>query len=94
MEGEPANRKILDNRDRLAELAGYLRAGLSGAETFRLVSAYFSVFGFEVLARELASAPLRTKFLFGEPASAGKSGAGEKPRIRYNFRRESPERAK
>ena len=67
---------ILDNRH--AKLAEYLREHLKDAEQFRIVSAYFSVFGFGTLADELESASLnKVRFLFGEPESASEVIAGE-----------------
>ncbi|MGI9298201.1 MAG: helicase-related protein [Gammaproteobacteria bacterium] len=75
---------ILDNRR--AGLAEYLRGHLDGAEMFRIVSAYFSVFGFETLADGLESAPLKkVKFLFGDPESAGEVVSGEKTRRTFHL---------
>ena len=67
---------ILDNRQ--TSLAQYLREHLKDAEQFRIVSAYFSVFGFGALADKLESASLNeVRFLFGEPESASEVIAGE-----------------
>lgn len=70
------NSAVLDNKQRA--LADYLRRHLRDAQTFRLVSAYFSVFGFDALAAELtAEVSPRVRFLFGAPASAGEIATGE-----------------
>ncbi len=68
---------ILDNQR--AAVAEYLRACLEGADLFRIVSAYFSVFGYETLAEKLesASAP-KVRFLFGAPDSADDAESGDK----------------
>ena len=42
---------ILDNRAR--KVVDYLRQHLSSAEVFRLVSAYFTIYGYEALQSEL-----------------------------------------
>ena len=42
---------ILDNRQR--RVVDYLRQHLSAAEMFRLVSAYFTIYGYEALQSEL-----------------------------------------
>ena len=59
---------ILDNRSHT--VADYLHQSLSGAEVFRLVSAYFSIYGYEVLQPELSGIK-DVRFLFGDPASVG-----------------------
>ena len=66
---------ILDNRDRM--VADYLRKQLSDADVFRLVSAYFSIYGYEQLAEELDRVRL-VRFLFGDPASVDRLDPGEK----------------
>ena len=66
---------ILDNRDRT--VAGYLRKELSDAEVLRLVSAYFSIYGYEQLADELDRVG-EVRFLFGDPASVDHLDPGEK----------------
>ena len=57
---------ILDNCER--KVADYLRECLRSAETLRLVSAYFSIYGYELLADDLAGVG-EVRFLFGDPAS-------------------------
>ena len=59
-------RHVLDNRD--ATVADYLNARLPGAARFSVVSAYFSVYGYELLADALDRVG-RTRFLFGDPSS-------------------------
>ena len=45
------DKHILDNR--LNTVVNYLRAHLPAAEIFRLVSAYFTIYGYEALQSEL-----------------------------------------
>ena len=71
----PANGPILDNRRHT--VAAYLRERLPQAETFRLVSAYFSIYGYELLAPQLDSVG-EVRFLFGDPGSVGEVDPGEK----------------
>ena len=66
---------ILDNRSRT--VADYLHQSLPDAEVFRLVSAYFSIYGYEILQRELSGIK-DVRFLFGEPASVGELDPGGK----------------
>ena len=66
---------ILDNRSRT--VADYLHQSLSDAEVFRLVSAYFSIYGYEILQRELSGIK-DVRFLFGDPASVGELDPGGK----------------
>ena len=66
---------ILDNQTR--SVADYLRPNLRDAEAFRLVSAYFTIYGYELLADELDR--LReVRFLFGDPTSVDDLDPGEK----------------
>ena len=58
--------RILDNQNRT--VAHYLRAHLRDTDLFRVVSAYFTIYGYGLLADELDSVG-RTRFLFGEPNS-------------------------
>ena len=70
-------RRVLDNRG-AAAVGDYLRERLRGAESLRLVSAYFSIYGYELLADALD--PLReTRFLFGDPSSIDNPDPGGKP---------------
>ena len=66
---------ILDNRSRT--VAEYLQQNLPEAAVFRLVSAYFSIYGYDLLHRELSGLK-EVRFLFGDPASVGELDPGEK----------------
>ncbi len=66
---------ILDNRSRT--VADYLHQSLPDAKVFRLVSAYFSIYGYEILQRELSGIK-DVRFLFGDPASVGELDPGGK----------------
>ena len=57
---------ILDNR--AATVADYLRHNLRGANAFNLASAYFTIYGYELLADELDEVG-SVRFLFGDPTS-------------------------
>lgn len=62
----PLRNRILDNQE--ATVADHLRRNLRGAEAFNLASAYFTIYGYELLAEELAQVG-QTRFLFGDPTS-------------------------
>ena len=66
---------ILDNRSRT--VVDYLRRSLPDAEVFRLVSAYFTIYGYEALQHELSGLK-DVRFLFGDPVSVGELDPGEK----------------
>ena len=66
---------VLDNRD--LKVVDYLRSRLGSAEQFRIVSAYFSIYGYELLADELARIG-ETRFLFGDPSSVDDLDPGDK----------------
>ncbi len=55
---------ILDNQART--VASYLRQALGGADDFRFVSAYFTIYGYALLADQLETVG-RTRLLFGDP---------------------------
>ena len=57
---------VLDNRERT--VVDYLRECLADAEAFCIVSAYFSIYGYELLADRMACIG-DTRFLFGDPSS-------------------------
>ena len=61
-----AYQHILDNRTHT--VADYLRKSLQGGDVFRLVSAYFSIYGYEQLEDTLATVD-EVRFLFGDPSS-------------------------
>ena len=58
--------RILDNE--VATVADYLRRNLQNAGTFDFVSAYFTIYGYELLADELENLT-GVRFLFGDPTS-------------------------
>ena len=62
----PLQSHILDNQ--AATVGDYLRRNLRGADAFDLASAYFTIYGFELLAEELDRVG-RVRFLFGDPTS-------------------------
>ena len=66
---------ILDNRAR--RLVDYLQQHLPATQIFRIVSAYFSVYGYEALQDALNQVD-DIRFLFGDPASVGELDPGEK----------------
>ena len=66
---------ILDNQNRT--VVEYLRKRLSDAEALRVVAAYFSIYGYELLAEELDRVT-EARFLFGDPASVDELDPGEK----------------
>ena len=61
-----AYQHILDNRTHT--VADYLRKNLQRADAFRLVSAYFSIYGYAQLEDALDTVD-EVRFLFGDPAS-------------------------
>ena len=75
-------RRVLDNR--AAAVSDFLRERLADADAFRLVSAYFSVYGYELLADALDSVR-ETRFLFGDPASLEDLDPDEKPPKSFDF---------
>lgn len=64
---------ILDNR--ISWVVDYLRQHLADAEVFRLVSAYFTIYGYEALQSALRGVE-DVRFLFGDPASVGELDPG------------------
>ena len=62
----PLRNRILDNQT--ATVADHLRLNLRGADAFYLASAYFTIYGYELLADELDKTG-RVQFLFGDPKS-------------------------
>ena len=73
---------VLDNRDRT--VVDYLRKHLSGAEAFSIVSAYFTIYGYGLLADELDRVP-QTRFLFGDPSSVDDLDPGDKQAKSYTL---------
>ncbi len=70
-----ADEHILDNRTR--RLVDYLHQHLPATRIFRIVSAYFSVYGYEALQDALHQVD-DVRFLFGDPASVGELDPGKK----------------
>ena len=62
----PMQNHILDNQT--ATVAGHLRRNLHDANAFNLASAYFTIYGYELLAEELNKVGC-VRFLFGDPTS-------------------------
>ena len=73
---------ILDNRNH--KVVDYLRQHLPTAEVFRLVSAYFTIYGYEALENELRGVK-DVRFLFGDPASVGELDPGEKEQKSFDL---------
>ena len=63
----PLPNRILDNRG-AATVAKHLRSSLRNADAFNLASAYFTIYGYELL-EDVLNAVGRVRFLFGDPAS-------------------------
>ena len=68
-------RHIIDNQ--AGTVAGYLKQNLSGADAFSFVSAYFTIYGYELLEQELNNVG-DVRFLFGEPDSVESLDPGKK----------------
>ena len=83
----PAYNHILDNRGRA--VADYLRARLPQAAAFRLVSAYFTIYGYALLADELRRVG-SVRFLFGDPASVGELDPGKQEPKSFESDRTGP----
>ncbi len=66
---------MLDNRD--FTVVEYLREHLADVGKFSIVSAYFSIYGYELLADKLTHEK-ETRFLFGDPSSVDDLTPGEK----------------
>ena len=73
---------ILDNRG--YTLGSYLQKHLVGADCFSIVSAYFSVHGYDLLADQLTGVQ-ETRFLFGDPSSVDDLTPGEKDEKAFNL---------
>ena len=58
-------------------MAAYLRQALAGGEDFSVVSAYFTIHGYSLLADQLEGVG-RTRFLFGDPGSVEDLDPGQK----------------
>ncbi len=69
----PLPNRILDNQ--AATVADHLRRSLRNADTFSLASAYITIYGYELLAEELARVG-SVRFLFGDPTSVDELDPG------------------
>ncbi len=76
------NNAILDNRGRT--VVRHLRQHLTDAKAFRIVSAYFSIYGYELLADQLARVQ-EVRFLFGDPSSVDDLDPGGKDAKAFNL---------
>ena len=76
------HRHILDNR--CGTVADYLREWLSAADVFRLVSAYFTIYGYEALQNELHGIK-DIRFLFGDPGSVSDLDPGAKAQKAFDL---------
>ena len=70
----PLQSHILDNQ--AATVVDHLRRNLLGADAFNLASAYFTIYGYELLAEELDRVG-SVRFLFGEPNSVDDLDPGD-----------------
>ena len=73
---------VIDNQSQ--KLLDRLKPRLKDAAALRVVSAYFSIYGFDSLADELESVP-ETRFLYGDSASIEEIDPGEKPERAFNL---------
>ena len=71
-----AANSILDNREG-RRVVDYLKQHLANTAQLRIVTAYFSIYGYELLQDELQHIE-KVRFLFGDPASVGELDPGEK----------------
>ena len=69
------SRHIIDNQQ--ATVAEHLRRHLGDGDAFDFVSAYFSIYGYELLMNELESIS-DVRFLFGDPTSVEDLDPGAK----------------
>ena len=77
------NQHILDNRHG-SRVFEYLKPRLERADQLRIVSAYFSIYGYQLLQDELQRIAT-TKFLFGDPTSVGEVDPGEKQQKSFSL---------
>ena len=69
------DRHIVDNQS--STVVNYLKQSLPDAESFSFVSAYFTIYGYELLEQELNNVG-KVRFLFGEPDSVESLDPGKK----------------
>ena len=75
-------KNVLDNRS--SKVVDYLRQHIAGSGKFSIVSAYFSIYGYELLAAALAGVR-ETRFLFGDPSSVDDLTPGDKDEKSFNL---------
>jgi len=68
------NCHIIDNQSKT--VAEYLKQALANADEFSFVSAYFTIYGYELLKAELDKV-VNVRFLFGDPSSAEELDPGK-----------------
>ena len=73
---------MIDNRD--DTVADHLRRNLTHADFLRVVSAYFSIYGYETLQDELDKLK-HVRFLYGDPSSVGEVDPGHKEAKSYSL---------
>ena len=73
---------MIDNRDET--VADHLRRNLTDADFLRVVSAYFSIYGYETLQDELDNLN-HVRFLYGDPSSVGEVDPGQKEAKSYSL---------
>ena len=78
------DKHILDNRS--TKVYQFLCEMLSDARSFRIVSAYFTIYGFELLERYLIELE-NTKFLFGDPNSVDSLDPSQKSRKTFQLKK-------
>ncbi len=78
---QPA-KHMIDNRDET--VADHLRRNLTNADFLRVVSAYFSIYGYETLQDELDNLE-NVRFLYGDPSSVGEVDPGQKEPKSYSL---------
>lgn len=74
---------VLDNQT--SKVADYINQHLTGAKSFRVVSAYFTIQGYGLLSDNL-NEPIDVRFLFGDPDSMDDLDPGRKEEKRFEIR--------
>ena len=77
-----SSKHMIDNRDET--VADHLRRNLTHADFLRVVSAYFSIYGYETLQDELDNLE-NVRFLYGDPSSVGEVDPGQKEPKTYSL---------
>lgn len=79
-----SSKHMLDNWENKGKVFNNLSQSLSDAETFRIVSAYFSIYGFDLLKDNLHQLK-DVRFLYGDPSSVGELDPGDKEAKSFNL---------